>query len=140
ILATVPLLRKDGVLLTKHFYTRLFNQNPDLQNVFNMGNQQNGKQQTALAMAVLAYAENIANPGVLMPVIDMIGHKHSSLDIQPAHYAVVGENLLASIKEVLGELANDEVMEAWTLAYQQLADLMIGHEKKIYSSKEAEKN
>jgi nitric oxide dioxygenase len=140
ILATVPLLRKNGVLLTKHFYTRLFNQNPDLQNVFNMGNQQNGKQQTALAMAVLAYAENIANPEVLMPVIDMIGHKHSSLDIQPTHYAVVGENLLTSIKEVLGELANDEVMEAWTLAYQQLADLMIGHEKKIYSSKETEKN
>ncbi len=80
ILATVPLLRESGVALTKHFYNRMFTHHPELKNLFNMGNQNSGKQQTALAMAVLAYAENIANPVVLMPVVDMIGHKHTSLE------------------------------------------------------------
>lgn len=140
ILATVPILRENGVTLTKYFYNRMFTHNPELKNLFNMGNQQNGKQQTALAMAVLAYAENISNPGVLMPVVDMIGHKHSSLDIQPAQYAIVGENLIESIKEVLGELATDDVIESWSLAYQQLADLMIGHEQNIYNQKIARQN
>ncbi|WP_225541496.1 globin domain-containing protein [Empedobacter stercoris] len=127
ILATVPLLREGGVTLTKHFYKRMFTHHPELKNLFNMGNQHSGKQQTALAMAVLAYAENIANPGVLMPVIDMIGHKHSSLNIQPEQYEIVGTHLLASIKEVLQDAATEEVLEAWTIAYNQLADLMIGH-------------
>jgi len=103
-----------------------------------MGNQNSGKQQTALAMAVLAYAENIANPVVLMPVVDMIGHKHTSLNIQPEQYDIVGTHLLASIKEVLQDAATNEVLEAWRLAYNQLANLMIGHEQKMYESKKEE--
>lgn len=138
ILATVPLLREGGVALTKHFYNRMFTYHPELKNLFNMGNQNSGKQQTALAMAVLAYAENIANPGVLMPVVDMIGHKHTSLNVQPKQYDIVGIHLLASIKEVLQDAATDEVLEAWTLAYNQLADLMIGHERKMYQNKKEE--
>jgi nitric oxide dioxygenase len=140
ILATVPILRENGVALTKHFYARLFQSHPELKNLFNLGNQASGRQQTALAMAVLAYAENIANPGVLMPAVDLIGHKHASLHIQPEQYAVVGHNLIESIKEVLGEAATPAIVEAWTVAYQQLADLMIGHEQGIYQKKHAAKN
>lgn len=138
ILATVPLLREGGVALTKHFYNRMFTHHPELKNLFNMGNQNSGKQQTALAMAVLAYAENISNPIVLMPAVDLIGHKHTSLNVQPEQYEIVGTHLLASIKEVLQDAATEEVLEAWTLAYQQLANLMIGHEQKMYEHKKEE--
>jgi nitric oxide dioxygenase len=140
ISATVPVLRENGILLTKHFYNRMFTHNPELKNMFNMGNQQSGKQQTALAMAVLAYAENIANPGVLMPVVDRIGHKHVSLDIRPEHYQIVGRHLIASIKEVLGEAATPEIVDAWTAAYVQLADLMSGHEANLYEQKTSQDN
>lgn len=133
VTATVPVLREHGVLLTTHFYNRMFTHNPELKHVFNMGNQQNGKQQTALAMAVLAYAANIENPSVLMPVIDSIGHKHTSLDIRPEHYAIVGKHLLASIAEVLGDAATPELLEAWAIAYQQLAGIMSGHEQGLYA-------
>ena len=135
ILSTVPLLRTGGVALTTHFYSRMFTHHPELKNLFNMGNQQSGKQQTALAMAVLAYAENISNPAVLMPAVDLIGHKHVSLNIQPEQYDIVGTHLLASIKEVLQDLATDEVLNAWKAAYGQLAGLMIGHEAKMYEGK-----
>jgi len=138
ILATVPLLREGGVALTKHFYNRMFTHHPELKNLFNMGNQNSGKQQTALAMAVLAYAENISNPVFLMPAVDLIGHKHTSLNVQPEQYEIVGTHLLASIKEVLQDAATEEVLEAWTLAYQQLANLMIGHEQKMYEHKKEE--
>ena len=98
--------------LTTHFYNRMFTHHPDLKNLFNMGNQQSVKQQTALAMAVLAYAENISNSAVLMPAVDLIGHKHTSLNIQPEQYDIVGMHLLASIKEVLQDVATDEVISA----------------------------
>ncbi|ATP55609.1 NO-inducible flavohemoprotein [Pedobacter ginsengisoli] len=140
ISATVPVLRENGVLLTTHFYNRMFTHNPELKNMFNMGNQESGKQQTALAMAVLAYAENIANPGVLMPVVDRIGHKHVSLDIRPEHYQIVGRHLIASIQEVLGAAATPDILEAWTVAYQQLATLMSGHETKLYEQKATQKD
>lgn len=42
-------------------------------------------------------------------------------------------HLLASIKEVLGEAATDELVEAWAAAYQQLADILIGVESAIYA-------
>jgi nitric oxide dioxygenase len=134
IKATVPILREHGVLLTTHFYKRLFTHNPDLKNMFNMGNQQNSKQQTALALAVLAYAEHIENPGVLMPVLDGIGQKHISLNIRPEHYPIVGEHLLASISEVLGDAATPAILDAWKVAYFQLADIMAGHEKNLYTN------
>ena len=46
ILTTVPLLRENGVVLTKHFYERMFTHQPELKNLFNMGNQKSGKQQS----------------------------------------------------------------------------------------------
>lgn len=134
IKATVPILKEHGVLLTTHFYNRMFSHNPELKNMFNMGNQQNKKQQTALAMAVLAYAENIENPSVLFPVVDSIGQKHTSLDIRPEHYQIVGKHLIASIAEVLGDAALPEILDAWSAAYNQLAQLMSGHEASLYSS------
>jgi len=140
ITATVPILKEHGVALTTYFYNRMFLGNPELKNVFNVGNQDNGKQQTALAMAVLAYAEHINDPSVLMPVVNRIGHKHVSLDIRPEHYAIVGHHLLASIQEVLGDAATPEIMEAWGLAYNQLAGIMSNHEAGLYHEQVTEPN
>jgi nitric oxide dioxygenase len=118
----------------------MFKHNPELKNVFNMSNQQTGKQQTALAMAVLAYAENIANPAVLLPVVDRIGHKHTSLDIRPEHYIIVGKHLIASIGEVLGDAATPAILGAWENAYNQLAALMCGHEANLYKEQTIKQN
>jgi len=138
IKATVPILREHGVALTQHFYQRMFTHNPELKNIFNMGNQHNGKQQTALALSVLAYAEHIENPSVLLPVLQHIGDKHTSLQIKPEQYQIVGKHLIASIKEVLGTQADDELLQAWTKAYNQLAQLMINLEQTMYQQKEAQ--
>ena len=65
--ATVPVLREHGVALTSHFYKRMLTGNPELKNLFNQVHQARGHQQKALAGAVLAYAEHIENPAVLLP-------------------------------------------------------------------------
>jgi nitric oxide dioxygenase len=132
---TVPVLKEHGVLLTTHFYQRLFTHYPDLTTVFNMDHQQSGRQPIALASAVLAYAQHIDNPLVLEPALNRIGHKHTSLNIRPEHYPIVGEQLLATISEVLGEAATPQLLDAWAAAYGQLASLMIGIESTLYAAK-----
>ena len=136
IKATVPVLQTAGAVLTGHFYNRMFTHNPELKEIFNMGNQANGRQREALAGAVLAYAQHIDNPGVLIDVLKGIGHKHTSLNIQPEQYNIVGNHLIASISEVLGDAATPEFLEAWTIAYNQLAEIMIGLEKEMYNENE----
>jgi nitric oxide dioxygenase len=132
--STVPVLKTNGTDLTKHFYARMFKHNPELKNLFNMSHQASGKQQNALAGAVLAYAEHIENPGILINALKSIGHKHVSLAISPEQYDIVGLHLIASIQEVLGETATDELIEAWTQAYNELAQIMISIEDEMYQS------
>jgi len=129
---TVPVLKESGVALTDYFYKRMLRNNPDLQEVFNMGHQRSGAQAKALAGAVLAYAENIDDPGVLAPVIELICHKHVSLNIVAPDYSTVGENLLHSISEVLSVPMDAPLIGAWGAAYQELADIFIAAENKLY--------
>ena len=130
--STAPILQEHGETLTKHFYKRMFSHNPEVAPYFNPANQAEGTQQRALAGAICAYAANIDNLEVLGGAVELIAHKHASLMIKPEHYPIVGENLLASIREVLGEGATDEVINAWAEAYGFLADILIGREKQIY--------
>ena len=135
--ATAPVLKTHGEALTRHFYARMFQHNPELKHIFNQGHQAGGEQQQALAGAVAAYAEHIDDPSVLAPVVTRIVHKHVSLGIRPEHYAIVGKHLLASIREVLGEAATDELVDAWAAAYGQLADMLIAAEARLYADSAA---
>ena len=138
IKSTVPVLEKHGVDITKHFYKRMFTNHPELKNVFNQTNQREGKQPQALAASVYAAAANIDNLEAILPVVHLIAHKHRALGIVPEQYPIVGENLLAAIKEVLGDAATDEIIDAWKDAYGVIADVFIQVEEELY--KEAEAN
>lgn len=130
--STAPVLADQGEVLTRHFYKRMFEHNPEVASFFNPANQAAGKQQKALAGAIVAYAANIDNLEVLAGAVELIAQKHASLLIKPEHYPIVGSNLLASIREVLGAAATDDIINAWAEAYGFLADILIGRERAIY--------
>ena len=130
--ATAPVFAQHGATITKHFYRRMFANRPELRNLFNQTHQESGSQADVLAHAVYAYAANIDNLGALGSAVGRITHKHASLNIRPEHYPIVGENLLASVVEVLGDAVDEATLEAWRAAYAQLAQIMIGAEAKLY--------
>ncbi|WP_230970856.1 NO-inducible flavohemoprotein [Nitrogeniibacter aestuarii] len=135
IKATVPLLESGGEALTTHFYQLMLGNYPQVRPLFNQAHQASGTQQRALANGVLTYARNIDRLEALGPLAAQIVNKHVALQIQPEHYPIVGTCLLQAIKEVLGpELANDGVIDAWRVAYQQLADILIGAEREAYDT------
>ena len=130
--ATVPVLEEHGTAITTVFYKNMFNQHPELLDIFNETNQKLGRQQTALAMTVLAAAKHLDKLAVLLPQVTQISHKHRALQILPEHYPIVGHHLVGAIKEVLGEAANDDIIDAWTEAYDEIADVFIQLEKTMY--------
>ena len=138
IKSTVPVLEQHGVTITKTFYKNMFEKHPNLLNYFNRANQAKGRQQTALANTVYAAAAHIDNLQAIVPAVIQIAHKHRGLGILPEHYPIVGENLLGAIKEVLGDAATDEIINAWAEAYGVIADVFISVEEDLYQA--AEKN
>jgi nitric oxide dioxygenase len=129
--ATAPVLAEHGYPIIQRFYARLLSAHPELKNLFNMAHQEQGQQQQALARAVYAYAEHIEDPGSLTAVLKNIGSKHASLGVRPDQYPIVGEHLLAAIKEVLGAAATEEIIFAWAQAYGNLADILMGMESEL---------
>ena len=135
IKSTVPALRTHGVEITKTFYKNMFEQNPEIKSLFNMNKQASGEQPKALAMSILAAAQNIDNLPAIMPVVNKIGEVHCNSNVKPEHYPIIGKHLLEAIKEVLGDAATDEVIEAWGKTYGVLAEVFISKEQEIYASR-----
>lgn len=127
-----PLVAANAETITRRFYERMFQANPEVKAFFNQAHQHSGGQQKALAGAICAYFTHIDNPAVLMPAVELIAQKHVSLGIKAEHYPIVGSNLLGAIKDVMGDGATEEIIEAVAEAYGFLADLFIDRESAIY--------
>lgn len=132
IKSTVPVLEQHGETITTRFYQLMFENHPELLNIFNHANQKQGRQQKALAGTVYAAAMYIDNLAAILPVVKQIAHKHRSLGIKPEHYPIVGKHLLMAIKDVLGDAATDEIIDAWAQAYNLIADAFISVEAEMY--------
>ncbi|WP_018391928.1 NO-inducible flavohemoprotein [Bacillus sp. 37MA] len=134
--STAPVLKEHSKQIGKRFYELLFSKAPDLYNLFNQTNQKRGIQQEALGYAVYAAGEHITNLEAIMPVIKRITEKHRAIGIVPEQYPIVGETLLEAVKDVLGDAATDEIIDAWGQAYGYIADAFISIESNLYDETE----
>jgi nitric oxide dioxygenase len=134
--STVPLLESGGETLTTYFYQMMLREYPEVRPLFNQAHQASGDQPRALANGVLMYARHIDELEQLGDLVAKIINKHVALQILPHHYPIVGTCLIRAIEEVLGsDIATPEVLQAWSNAYKQLADILIGSERAIYEEK-----
>ena len=129
--STAPVLQEHGEAITSKMYEILFKHFPDTKELFGEAPEDQHKK---LAGAILAYANNIDNLGVLAKAVEGMAQKHVKTNVQPEHYPIVGLSLLEAIKQVLGDAATDEVLEAWKEAYFYLADILIAKEKELYAA------
>ncbi|MFG2358549.1 globin domain-containing protein [Streptomyces sp. NPDC048521] len=133
--ATLPAVGAAIGEITERFYARLFAAHPELlRDLFNRGNQAAGTQKQALAGSIAAFATHLVNHPDQRPdaLLGRIAHKHASLGVAPAQYAVVHEHLFAAIAEVLGEAVTPEVAAAWDEVYWLMANALVAIEKRLY--------
>ncbi|CCQ66696.1 MULTISPECIES: globin domain-containing protein [Crocosphaera] len=134
--STAPVVKEKGKEITERMYEIAFNERPEYRRFFentHMKSPEEGRKQAAkLAASVYAYASHIDELEKLGNAVEQIAHAHVNTRVIAEQYPVIGECLLAAMKDILGDAATPEVMEAWTEAYNSLADIFITREKEIY--------
>ena len=104
------------------FYGKLFELNPDYRALFKGDMKSQGK----MLMSVLNTAvTSLDKLDKIVPVVQDLGRRHVDYGVKDEDYAVVGEALLWTLGQGLGEGFTDDVKEAWTITYTTLADVMI---------------
>lgn len=64
-------------------------------------------------------------------------HKHVGLLVEPEHYGIVGAYLLKTMLSILGpDVANSEFLDAWRIAYGNLAQILINTEHVVFTTKQ----
>jgi hemoglobin-like flavoprotein len=106
------------------FYGRLFEVDPSTRHLFvhsDMARQGRMLMQTInIAVTSLDRLEKI------LPAIEDLGRRHAGYGVTDEHYASVGEALLWTLGQGLGEAFTPEVEEAWAETYWTLATIMKG--------------
>lgn len=128
--ATAPVLTEHGEAITLKMYEILFENHPEVKVLFGEAPEDQHKK---LASAIVAYASNMDNLAVLGKAVEVMAQRHVRVKVKPAHYPMVGVSLLQAIKDVLGDAATDDVIEAWKEAYFYLGDILIAREKELYA-------
>ena len=131
IKSTAPVLKEHGEAITQEMYKIMFNNHPEVQAIFKDAEPDQHKK---LANAVYAYAANIDQLEKLGKGIETIVNVHIKTNVQPEHYPIVGASLLEAIKNILGDAATDEIINAWAEAYQFLAEVLIVKEAEAYAA------
>lgn len=125
---TVELVRKSWAAVlpisdaaASLFYERLFELDPAVRPLFkNDMREQKKKLMQTISVAV----DGLASVEKLIPVLKALGARHAGYMVEDRHYDTVGEALLWTLKEGLGDAFTPEVKRAWQEVYGVLARVM----------------
>ena len=111
-----------GVAAGEAFYARLFQTAPQIRGMFpETMSDQSGK----LVMALRAVVDNLDDWPKLGALVDTLARRHVDYGVRPDHYPLVGQVLVETLADALGDDFTDEVRSAWLAAYGALAGRMI---------------
>jgi len=115
------LIRADIESAAMIFYDRLFQLDPSLRPMFRRPQQEQARK---LAHVLTVVVSSLSRPETILPVVQELGRRHVTYEVQPKHYVTVGDALLWTLQAGLGDAFTQEVREAWTAVYLFLASTM----------------
>ena len=108
--------------MATRFYQELFARDPALRPMFT----------TPLAQQEVKFAEKLTEIVRAMPHLDellihtrALGARHTGYGVRATHYQALGDALLAALAAILGDSFDAPTREAWTLAYNLVAETML---------------
>ena len=103
------------------FYDRLFELDPSVKPLFKSDMAVQGRLLMQTIGAAVAGLDDLA---ALTPIVQDLGVRHARYGVLPEHYDTVGEALLWTLGQGLGDGFTPEVKGAWTEVYALLAQVM----------------
>jgi len=114
----VPIAEQASAL----FYGRLFEIAPETRVLFKGDLDEQGRK---LMKALFTVVNSLSRPEEMLPVARALAVRHVGYGVKAAHYPKVGEALLWTLREGLGEAFDRKTEEAWATAYTALSGVMI---------------
>jgi len=121
--ASFARLRADDDAFTLAFYRELFQQNPQLQPLFEQVDMR--KQGAKLHAALVLLVENLRRPDELEKVLLPLGKKHIGYGATAENYPQVANALLAALEHFLGDDWAGDVADAWAETLEQVQAIML---------------
>ena len=112
----------DGKKFAALFYQRISEQSPHLMPLF--ANTSMAKMANKLLAALTAMVAALRDPEKLQNMLGPLGQRHLSYGVLESHYSIVGETLLQTFEEELGEEWTDDYAAAWSEVYSNAARIM----------------
>jgi hemoglobin-like flavoprotein len=103
------------------FYTRLFTAQPQLRAMFRGDMHAQG---AALMRMIAAAVRQLDRPDMLLPVLRSLGVRHAGYGVHAVHYDMVGDALLATLRDGLGDAFTPDVEDAWAAMYALASSTM----------------
>lgn len=104
------------------FYGKLFELDSDIQSLFKSDMKEQGKKlMTMIGLAV----KGLTDLEKIVPAVQQLGVRHKEYGVTADQFITVGEALLWTLEQGLGDDWNDELKEAWATVYGVLAGTMI---------------
>lgn len=113
----LPIQREAGNV----FYDRLFTLDPDIRRLFRRDIAAQGAMLMAALNGVVMSLDRMER---VLPMARELAIRHLAWGVEARHYDTVGEALLWTLAQGLGDEFTPPVREAWSAAYRMLADAM----------------
>ena len=105
------------------FYENLFTANPEAKPLFDTTDME--AQKKKLLSSLVLVVESLRKPEVLEGALRGLGARHVKYGALPEHYPLVGNALLTTFGQYLGEQWTPNTKQAWTDAYVAISEIML---------------
>ena len=108
--------------MARAVYDRLFERDPDSRALFAT---EPAAQRATFVDELQAIVWAVSNLEGFLERTRALGERHVDYGVSARHYAPMGDALIAALEETLGDRFTPAVAEAWTLAYNLMAETMM---------------
>ena len=116
-------VKNNAVEFSASFYDRLFFHHPELKPLFAKVDRTAQEKKLIASLAIII--ENLRNPEELTMALKSLGAYHHEVGTIDKHYPFVGQALIETFAEYLGEDWNQETQQAWLNAYKLITEIML---------------
>lgn len=104
------------------FYERLFEIAPELRDMFRTDIRGQGMRFMSTLGVIVQYLDD---PDALDPYLERLAQGHAAYGVKPEHFRPMGQALIQTMREMLGDKFPEGAGAAWEAAYEHMARKMV---------------